>query len=696
MEPGSRSLARSSKKKEIVPLEVINLDDDEDDNDVFIIGGTTDQLNKGKAVMDYSHGYDHLKDATKGNEFSCRADGVEIIGSIKPVQNEGASAPSEFDLKINDLCTYDDDAMEWECPDLAFTEEYVVEYVKLQSHLDSMDIPTGVEVSIPWWADIYQGNYLFSAGSTTSDSNPKTSTLHSASVNSTQPEKKVDLTSRSGSYSQTGSSVHPLDVDISIQSSLTPSGHDKKSRVSSPNKLVNERFPSGSGSVKARHLLEPFPNKKINTGSSSSGKLSYGKSSNDMKMPFGADPLKNGGGTLGAGSVPHDFSGSYKSLLLGAGSVPHKYKGPLLPKKVSFTAFPATPIMNAEWQGPSNDSLSQHPISYGIYQDYIEPFDSSVHEISKEEVGSVLGEVSKNEDELMRKFQLFKQFDTVPELSDHHFSKKGTTTKHQSNKWLKRIQEEWKILEKDLPDTIFVRAYETRMDLLRAVIVGAEGTPYHDGLFFFDIHFPSDYPSGPPHVHYHSGGLRINPNLYGCGKVCLSLLNTWTGHNKNEKWIPGTSTMLQVLVSIQGLILNEKPYFNEPGYEYKMGTPEGERTALKYNEDTYILSLKTMLYTMKRPPEHFKDFVIGHFWKQAHGIIAACLAYTRGAQVGSLGRCSTTQKVKEGGGNSCSTKFKGTVASFIGLLKEAFSQIGVKDCERYTVTPDRAVPVLGK
>lgn len=47
-------------------------------------------------------------------------------------------------------------------------------------------------------------------------------------------------------------------------------------------------------------------------------------------------------------------------------------------------------------------------------------------------------------------------------------------------------------------DTISVRVYETRIDLLRAVIVGAEGTPYHDGLFFFDVFFPVDYPNAPP------------------------------------------------------------------------------------------------------------------------------------------------------------------------------------------------------
>jgi len=36
------------------------------------------------------------------------------------------------------------------------------------------------------------------------------------------------------------------------------------------------------------------------------------------------------------------------------------------------------------------------------------------------------------------------------------------------------------------------------MDLLRAVIIGAEGTPYHDGLFFFDVFFPAGYPKVPP------------------------------------------------------------------------------------------------------------------------------------------------------------------------------------------------------
>jgi ubiquitin-conjugating enzyme E2 O len=47
-------------------------------------------------------------------------------------------------------------------------------------------------------------------------------------------------------------------------------------------------------------------------------------------------------------------------------------------------------------------------------------------------------------------------------------------------------------------EKIYVRAFEERMDLLRVAIVGAPGTPYHDGLFFFDIYLPPEYPHEPP------------------------------------------------------------------------------------------------------------------------------------------------------------------------------------------------------
>jgi ubiquitin-conjugating enzyme E2 Z len=56
------------------------------------------------------------------------------------------------------------------------------------------------------------------------------------------------------------------------------------------------------------------------------------------------------------------------------------------------------------------------------------------------------------------------------------------------------------------------------------------------------------------------GHTRFNPNLYVSGKVCLSILNTWSG----EKW-SACQSIRSVLLSISILILNEEPFLNEPG-----------------------------------------------------------------------------------------------------------------------------------
>lgn len=156
---------------------------------------------------------------------------------------------------------------------------------------------------------------------------------------------------------------------------------------------------------------------------------------------------------------------------------------------------------------------------------------------------------------LPRSMNEFKRFDIVSDDSDHHFLKPPDSDKNSaayftsflkhSSQAYKKIMEQWRTLEQDLPESIYVRAYEKRIDLLRAVIVGSAGTPYHDGLFFFDITFPPTYPEKPPNVHYHSFGYRVNPNLYTNGLVCLSLLNTWSGR-KTERWNPSGSTLLQV------------------------------------------------------------------------------------------------------------------------------------------------------
>ncbi|KAF7337672.1 UBIQUITIN-CONJUGAT-2 domain-containing protein [Mycena sanguinolenta] len=117
-----------------------------------------------------------------------------------------------------------------------------------------------------------------------------------------------------------------------------------------------------------------------------------------------------------------------------------------------------------------------------------------------------------------------------------------------------------------LPPGIWVRVDEVRNDAIKVMIAGPEGTPYSGGLFEFDCFMPLTYPETPPLMHLRTtggGAVRFNPNLYSNGKVCLSLLGTWPGRPE-EQW-SSSSTLLQVLVSIQSMILIDVPYYNEPG-----------------------------------------------------------------------------------------------------------------------------------
>ena len=106
-------------------------------------------------------------------------------------------------------------------------------------------------------------------------------------------------------------------------------------------------------------------------------------------------------------------------------------------------------------------------------------------------------------------------------------------------------------LPRELTGSIFVRHDVDRLDRMRAVVVGADGTPYDGGCFVFDVYFPANYPAVAPLVNLDTTGggrARFNPNLYADGKVCLSLLGTWHGGSAEEKWDPERSSLSQVLV----------------------------------------------------------------------------------------------------------------------------------------------------
>lgn len=106
---------------------------------------------------------------------------------------------------------------------------------------------------------------------------------------------------------------------------------------------------------------------------------------------------------------------------------------------------------------------------------------------------------------------------------------------------------------------------------ITALVVGPPGTPYANAMLLFRIIIDNAYPNHCPTVKCLStdgGTIRLNPNLYSNGKVCLSILGTWGGES-HESW-RSTYSVLYILRCLQSMVLTEAPFFNEPGFEKEM------------------------------------------------------------------------------------------------------------------------------
>ncbi|KAF6261015.1 ubiquitin-conjugating enzyme/RWD-like protein [Scenedesmus sp. NREL 46B-D3] len=223
----------------------------------------------------------------------------------------------------------------------------------------------------------------------------------------------------------------------------------------------------------------------------------------------------------------------------------------------------------------------------------------------------------------MRPFQFIEA-----DLSHGHYFSKQLGGKGKAaggevmRRRLRRITGELGALSTSLPlsgdSSILLAVDAQRMDVLRALLLPHPDTPYGGGGFVFDILLPDSYPDKPPMVQFLTTGggtVRFNPNLYNCGKVCLSLLGTWSG----PSWEPGVSTLLQVLVSLQSMVFVPDPFYNEPGYEAYAESSRGQQQAADYNKDLRTHTARfAILEVLRSPDPAFKQAlqVRGHGARQ--------------------------------------------------------------------------------
>jgi len=178
--------------------------------------------------------------------------------------------------------------------------------------------------------------------------------------------------------------------------------------------------------------------------------------------------------------------------------------------------------------------------------------------------------------------------------------------------------------------SMFIRFDEGNPRFLQAMLTGLKGTPYFNGCFLFDIYLPDDYPVKPLQIKHISRGAQkchanngpggFSPNLHqSSGKVCLSLLGTWSGPG----WQANVSNVYQVLSSLLFMVFAaEHPYYMEPSYGGWEGTAqaktEHDPRVYEYDEEVLFHTAKsTILDVMRTPYEGFEDVIRAHFTVKA-------------------------------------------------------------------------------
>ena len=82
----------------------------------------------------------------------------------------------------------------------------------------------------------------------------------------------------------------------------------------------------------------------------------------------------------------------------------------------------------------------------------------------------------------------------------------------------------------------------------KATIAGPKESPYADGTFEINVHFPVDYPFKPPRLHFVTK--VFHPNIDLSGGICLAILRA--------QWSPALA-LYKVLEIVQNLLEDPQP-----------------------------------------------------------------------------------------------------------------------------------------
>ena len=142
---------------------------------------------------------------------------------------------------------------------------------------------------------------------------------------------------------------------------------------------------------------------------------------------------------------------------------------------------------------------------------------------------------------------------------------------------LKRIKKELIDFNKDPPENICAGPVnDSDMFHWEGVIMGPRDSPYQGGVFFLDIHFPTDYPFKPPKCRFKT---RVyHPNINSNGSISLDIL-------KDQWYVP--CTIDKLLLSISSWLTDpnpDDPLVPEIANLYKSNRARYEATAREWTK----------------------------------------------------------------------------------------------------------------
>jgi ubiquitin-protein ligase len=127
-------------------------------------------------------------------------------------------------------------------------------------------------------------------------------------------------------------------------------------------------------------------------------------------------------------------------------------------------------------------------------------------------------------------------------------STRGSSSQNISGS-TKRIQKELAEISLEPPGNCSAGPKGDNLYEWVATIMGPSGSPYQGGVFFLDIHFPTEYPFKPPKVVFRTRIYHCNINSNG--NICLDILK--------DQWSPAL-TITKVLLSICSLLTDCNPH----------------------------------------------------------------------------------------------------------------------------------------